>query len=200
MAVLTDAITSAIPTQSNKNRQTPINMTDQELTPANYIQRIKSMTGADRRAITAKKLIELIVATPTPDERQAHIDAQLAQLQDSLHLVSTIAAANKEEITTLRRENTEMSREIQDLKENGANAENEANLTKEIEELRSQVNEIDQYLRVNNLEFVGLPPPNQGETEETVIINACNSLTGLSVVVRAKQATRWQTSAYCKIC
>ena len=159
-------------------------MTDQELTPANYIQRIKSMTGADRRAITAKKLIELIVATPTPDERQAHIDAQLAQLQDSLHLVSTIAAANKEEITTLRRENTEMSREIQDLKENGANAENEANLTKEIEELRSQVNEIDQYLRVNNLEFVGLPPPNQGETEETVIINACNSLTGLSVVVR----------------
>ena len=77
-----------------------------------------------------------------------------------------------------------MSREIQDLKENGANAENEANLTKQIEDLRSQVNEIDQYLRVNNLEFVGLPPPNQGETEETVIINACNSLVGLSVVVR----------------
>ena len=159
-------------------------MNDDELTPMNYIQRIKAMTGADRRAITAKKLIELIVATPAPDERQLQIDTQLTQLQNSLNLISTIATANKEEITTLRRENAEMSREIQELKETPANVENDANLTKQIEELQSQVNEIDQYLRVNNLEFVGLPAPNEGETEETVIINACNSLVGLSVVVR----------------
>ena len=104
-------------------------MNDDELTPTNYIQRIKAMNGADRRAITAKKLIELIVATPAPDEKQVQIDTQLAQLQNSLNLISTIATANKEEITTLRRENAEMSQEIQELKETAANVENDANLT-----------------------------------------------------------------------
>ena len=32
---------------------------------------------------------------------------------------------------------------------------------------------------MNNLEFVGLPAPNHGESEETLIINACNDLVGM---------------------
>ena len=158
----------------------------EELTPANFVQKIKSMTAADRRGITAKKLIELILASPNPDERERNIDTQLEQLQASMKLISTIATTNKEEMTQLRNENTAMSEEIRELKENAGNNNNNENLEKKIEDLRSKVEEIDQYLRVNNLEFVGLPAPNEtaGETEESIIVNACNSLAGISVVVR----------------
>ena len=161
-------------------------MGDEDLTPANYILKIKSMSGAERRGITAKKLIELIVATPSPDERQINIDTQLAQLQNTMNLISNIATANQAEITTLKNEKETLANEIKELKEKDAGDDNDNDVTemkKEIDELRSQINEIDQYLRVNNLEFVGLPPPNDGETEETVIINACNSLEGIDIVI-----------------
>ena len=48
-------------------------------------------------------------------------------------------------------------------------------------ETTSQIksNEIEQYLRANNVEIVGLPAPNTGESEETLIVNAINSLGGL---------------------
>ena len=155
-----------------------------KLTPANFVQKIKLMTNADRRTITAKKLIELIVASPTPDEREKNIDMQLAQLQNSLTLITNIATANKNELTKLKEDNAAMSDEIKELKDNAQNT-NDEDLRKEVDDLRSKVNEMDQYLRVNNLEFVGLPAPNveAGETEESVIVEACNSLVGLSVVV-----------------
>lgn len=160
-------------------------MSNDELTPENFVQKIKSMTNADRRNITAKKLIELIVASPNPDERERNIDMQLAQLQNSLNLVTNIATANKDELTKLKNDNVAMADEIKELKDN-ARDDNDEDLRKEVEDLRSKVNEMDQYLRVNNLEFVGLPAPivDTGETEESVIVNACNSLAGLSVVVR----------------
>ena len=134
-------------------------MGDEDLTPANYILKIKSMSGAERRGITAKKLIELIVATPSPDERQINIDTQLAQLQNTMNLISNIATANQAEITTLKNEKETLANEIKELKEKDAGDDNDNDVTemkKEIDELRSQINEIDQYLRVNNLEFVGL--------------------------------------------
>ena len=153
-----------------------------ELTSANYVQKIKSMSAAERRAITAKKLIELILETDA-DERQKNIDQQLANIQSSMEILSNLARENKDEITMLKNENGRLEREIRTLKENenaGANEE----LTKEVAELRGQINEIEQYLRVNNLEFVGLPPPAVGEEEEDVIIKACNALNGLSAPVR----------------
>ena len=140
------------------------------------------MSPVDRRNITAKKLIELILATNV-DERQKNIDQQLANIHGSMEILSNLAQENKVEIQALKNENGRLQREVQTLKENenaGANAE----LTKEVGELRDQINEIEQYLRVNNLEFVGLPAPAVGEDEEDVIVKACNSLHGLDVPVR----------------
>ena len=86
----------------------------------------------------------------------------------------------------LRNENVAMKEEIREMKENAGNNNNNEHLEEEIEDLRSKFEEIDQYLRVNNLEFVGLPAPNTdaGETEESIIVHASNSLEGISVVVR----------------
>ena len=57
-------------------------------------------------------------------------------------------------------------------------------MQEQIDDLRAQLNEIEQYLRVNNIEIVRLPAPNDGETEENLIINALNSLDGVDNPVR----------------
>ena len=75
---------------------------DDELTPLNYVQKIKAMLPADRRAITAKKLIELILETNDPDERQRNVDLQLANIQTSMSLISDLAKSNKQEINALK--------------------------------------------------------------------------------------------------
>ena len=63
---------------------------------------------------------------------------------------------------------------------------NECN--QKLQELENQIHEIEQYLRVNNVEIVGLPAPviADGETDESVIVNALNSLVGLTHPIRAE--------------
>ena len=79
-----------------------------DLTVENYVQKIKMMSPADRRNITVKRLIELILATPEVEERQRNIENQLAQLQTSINLISGIATENKEEVAALKAENAEL--------------------------------------------------------------------------------------------
>ena len=159
-------------------------MADIEITPANYIQRIKEMTPADRKRLTLKRLIEVILEAPVPDERTRVVDVQLEQLRTMVKTVTDIANQNREEIATLRTENTELkatigvqTQEIASLKEEiqEMRDENEEDdFATKFEELQDQIDEIEQYLRANNVEMVGLPAPNTGETEETLIINALN--------------------------
>ena len=53
----------------------------------------------------------------------------------------------------------------------------------DVESLRKEINEIQQYLRINNLEIVGLPNTNENEPEETLILHALNNLEGIANVV-----------------
>ena len=49
-------------------------------------------------------------------------------------------------------------------------------IQKELTELRSHVDGIEQYLHINNIEVVGLPEPDEERCEESLIINALNTL------------------------
>ena len=170
-------------------------MADIEITPQNYIQRIKEMTPADRKRLTLKRLIEVILEAPIPDERTRVVDVQLEQLQSMMKNVTDLANQNREEIATLRTENTELkatvgaqTREIAGLKEELQEFmdenEEETGFAAKFVELQDQIDKIEQYLRANNVEMVGLPAPNTGETEETLIVNAINSLNGLPEPIR----------------
>ena len=44
---------------------------------------------------------------------------------------------------------------------------------------RKQMNELEQYVRVNNIEIVRPPLPGQDETEKEVILAVCNALDGV---------------------
>ena len=79
-------------------------MVDAQLTPMNFIQLIKAMQPADRKKITLKKLLEVILETPEPDERAKFVDLQLAQLTNAMKNITDLANQNRAEITNLRRE------------------------------------------------------------------------------------------------
>ena len=101
-----------------------------------------------------------------------------------------MATQNKAEIAGLKTKNEELEVRNVDLQKHLEVVKRESVTTDEmkheIAELKKQLNEIEQYLRVNNLEIVGLPNPlpDTNETEETVMIEALNSLRGLDIVVK----------------
>ena len=47
-----------------------------------------------------------------------------------------------------------------------------------------EINDIQQYVWVNNLEIVGLPQLNENEEDETLILNALNNLEGIEHPIR----------------
>ena len=56
-------------------------------------------------------------------------------------------------------------------------------ILKKITGLETELNYIQQYLRENNLEIVGLPEPNNAESNEKLLLYALNELEGLENVV-----------------
>ena len=152
------------------------------------------MDKADRKRIKATDLIDWIVQYEE-DETLKGMQNDIATLIANFQLLNGTATKNQEEIAIVKNKNIELQEEVDSLKA-AAEARNDDNtLADEIESLRKQVNDIDQYLRVNNLEIVGLPEPRiergpqgeeQKETEEELIINAINDLNGLPTPVRAE--------------
>ena len=99
-------------------------MVDIEITPEDFIKRIKEMTPAERKRITLKRLIEVTLEVPEPAERTMVVDIQIEQLRTMMKNVTDIANQNREEIAALRVENTELrttgatqTREIDRLKD-----------------------------------------------------------------------------------
>ena len=165
-----------------------------DLTPFNFIETIKAMQKRDRSKLTAEKLIELICQVPEPEpvtDIQA-IANEMAEIRQMVTLNKTEISTLKIERTELVKKNVALNAEIELLKLHARECvqlrENPpppaVDYGEEIEKLKEEINSIQQYLRVNNLEIVGLPAANNGESEETLIINALNELVGLDDSVR----------------
>ena len=133
-------------------------MSYDDLTSDNFIQRIKQMDIPQRNKIPAKKLIDLIMGLPDQDqatlEKVKTLEMTIQQIQTSVALVTDMATANKGEIAHLKvqnakleQRNAELEGEIETMKDED---EHNEPLGQEIEDLRNQVNDIEQYLRINN--------------------------------------------------
>ena len=178
-------------------------MSYDDLTPFNFVARIKEMDKAERGRIATKKFIELIVQLPDSDRetdlKMSNLELVVQGFKGTLDHVLATANRNKEDIAALNAHNTRLTRENDELRgtvrelttrltenENVVKADNDCR--RKINELQSQIHEIEQYLRVNNLEIVGLPAPDveHGETDESVIVDALNSLVDLPNPIHAE--------------
>ena len=181
-----------------------------DLTVDNFVEKIKQMDNRERNKLKVPRLIELICELPDRNNCDlATLASQLTELKASVDNNTKLAAVNKNEIValnaqneTLVKQNTVLRLEVDVLKTHArecrtreenrpppppAPATEDATidgLRKEIVEIQAELNNIQQYLRVNNLEIVGLPEPNENEAEETLIVNALNNLAGIDVPIR----------------
>ena len=77
-----------------------------DLTPVNFIARIKSMDEADRVKITKKRLMELIMQFPEPEnENQLKVEnlhLLIQSMKNSLDHVTEISNRNKEDVAELK--------------------------------------------------------------------------------------------------
>ena len=172
-------------------------MTTAELTSENFIKKIKMMDAAERNQLKLKNLIALIVNAPLftydDDATIVNMRTEMNNLVAKFEVISNIATKNQEEIVTIKaqnatlvQENDNLKREVETVKAGRQNDNGDNELKTKIEELTKRINEIDQYLRINNLEIVGLPEPDKeaGETDEKIIINAVNLLADLPEPIR----------------
>ena len=186
----------------------------EDLTVFNFVAKIKAMDTRERNKLTAKKLIELICQVPESTEDSSPLDAQFAEMKLCVENLTKSTANNNNEIKLIRAENEAYVKqnaalriEVDLLKVHAQECLNrERNrdrnqptpppapcpdttnaideLRKEISALQEELNSIQQYLRINNLEIVGLPQPNENEDDETLIINALNNLDGIDALIR----------------
>ena len=145
-----------------------------ELTVDNFIQQIKSMNDREKGKLRAMDLIALIIQLP---DEQSPILVDISGKVEAL--INTVA------ILDLRSNNN--AAEITALKDHKKQVE-ESNkaLQVEVDKVSQRIVDIatenaltDQYLRINNLEIVGLPELGDGETtedEEVILIEALYSI------------------------
>ena len=185
-----------------------------DLTPMNFIARIKAMDAGERGKLRLKRLLELICDYPdSVDDERSSFAADIDELRASVNQINQTVAINKNEIIALQTQNadyvtknTMLRTELNLLKLHAKECREHRDrnppqqappptpdvatqtqideLNKEMKAVQIELNSIQQYLRINNLEIVGLPEPNQGESEETLLINAINNLEGIDEPIR----------------
>ena len=179
-----------------------------ELNVGNYVAKIKAMSERERSKIQVKKLLDIICQVPdlTNSDVPMVVSTQFDELRGSIRIINEMATRNITELQSLKIQNADLlksnaalnseidllkihARECKENRQQAVPPRHETNddivrIDKEIALLQDELNSVQQYLRVNNLEVVGLPDVNDGETEETLLVNAFNQLQGMDDIVR----------------
>ena len=164
------------------------------LTMENFIFRIKEMSDRERKKVTADELVRIILQIPdgtillNRDEKVASLEETVAKLATTIELVRKQSVENTAEIRTVKDSTINLTHHTttnEEAIENLINDDNIESLEKELFKVKSDINNIEQYLRINNIEVVGLPlvdDPNDRERDaknEKLLVDALNTLDGL---------------------
>ena len=141
------------------------------LTVDNFVHEIKKMDPRARGKLRSEELINLIVQVPDRNEQSPQIDEIMrivTDLQNSVIGNSQEILKIKVENQVLRDEKIAMATQIDTLLEDTSI-------------LKSQVEGLEQYNRVNNIEIVGLekkplPPGTEDETDEEMVLACLNGM------------------------
>ena len=146
-----------------------------QLTPDNFIQAIKFMNVKDRKTILKERLIELILQKADSEidtsEQHDNFNSRLVELELKYDILKKDSYTNTCEIERVKNI-------IHPVIEANTNdyTEKIMSLDKQILEMQKHLHGIEQYLRVNNVEIVGLPDATENESNEDVILKALNTL------------------------
>ena len=155
-----------------------------ELTCSNFISSIKSMATRERNKIHQEDLINLIMQLPDDFKNNvmADIDLKFIELTAAINYIRTQTTSNTSEVLKLKNENITLSKENELVNLKLSNLKKElVNLKVKSNKQEEHINTLDQYLSVNNLEIVGIPPAEQaGDSVEDTLLEIFNDLPDLS--------------------
>ena len=143
------------------------------LTLDNFITQIKMMQPRERNKIDKNILINLIVQLPD-DAGSNHSDTLNKTMNDVMtkfaHIQQTILE-HTQEIQKLKEDNIKLSRITSEISKDCTI------LTTENVALKEQLDGVETYLRINNIEIAGLSDPvNDTESVEAVVLDCLNGL------------------------
>ena len=150
------------------------------LTPENFINTVKDMSPRDRNKIRSERLIELIIQFADMNENKADEFLQLVNrvstLEQQYEYIKTESLSNAANIINIRSQNV-------NNEQIDTNTEKIKAIELEISGMNKHLLGIEQYLRVNNIEIVGMPEPSvvndELESHEEVLLKVLNSLKDL---------------------
>ena len=155
-------------------------MASDGLTPENFINTVKDMSPRDRNKIRSERLIELILQFADMNENKADEFLQLVNrvstLEQQYEYIKTESLSNAANIIHIRSQNV-------NNEQIDTNTEKIKAIELEISGMNKHLLGIEQYLRVNNIEIVGMPEPSvvndELESHEEVLLKVLNSLKDL---------------------
>ena len=154
------------------------NFTD-NLSPDNFIEEIKKMGARDRNKIPKEKLIDLIV-------KLAEAPYDINKLENRIVKLETNYLQLKSDVLNNTTSINKHSHDLRNLPtDSQVNINKIAELEEQLKHTNKQILNIEQYLRVNNVEIIGLPQPNAEETHEEVILKAINALPDLQYEINS---------------
>ena len=150
-----------------------------ELTALNFITKIKSMNKRERKKIRAEELIQIILQVPDDvvTANNAITEDKFSMLISAIDSIKSQSISNALKIETIQEKNVKLTEDNLSL------IKHNESIQKELTELSSHVDGIEQYLRINNIEVVGLPEPDEERCEERLIINALNTLPDIEPII-----------------
>ena len=147
------------------------------LTVENFIVKIKAMQPRERKHIRADELINIIIQLPdTLVQNSDKISNSISEIMNTLSQVQKVALENSQEIMKLKDDNSKLQKINIDL------SKESRTLSENYKIIKNQMDSVETYLRVNNIEITGLPDPeliqetNEYENVEEVVIRCLNGL------------------------
>ena len=131
------------------------------LTVDNFVQKIKTMSDRQRSKLLAAELVELIMQLPESIIYPS--DEKFNKLESMIEVIKTQSLQNASTIQAVQATNVNLTEENSELK-------------KAVNKLRTEVDEMHQYSRVDNIEIVGLPPSNIDYPDERMLLETFEQL------------------------
>ena len=143
-----------------------------DLTPQNFVTKIKEMEVRDRKKIRCEELINIILQLPGDfvDSYPTKFEEKLNELSASIDFVKLQAVSNTTELLSLKSMNSNLETENNTLKNEIMKINIDMKvLSKDSQDHEEHFNAIERYLRINNVEVVGLPEPEEDNENEVAI-------------------------------
>ena len=138
----------------------------------NFIHEIKAMSERECSKLRATDLIDLIIQVPdlpSKEARYEELSSKVEGLIAAIQILDSRSVSNAAHIINLEANNKITLNQNNEMKFELINFKTELNSCNE------HVNNIEQYLRINNIEIVGLTTE-ENDNEDDVILEVLNNL------------------------